>query len=323
MTSSALALRDRLLNSFIPAVPIPFDQNGEIDVLSHERYLTYMHTQPFEGIAVWVHTGRGLKISQDQREYVLRSWRTAFSDKLIIAGAGGSPDISSEQEYIDSAISMASHAKELGADAILCYAPIAFKGKDREEELILQYHKALASLGLPMVLFYLYEAAGGISYTSNTLKQLLSIPEVLGMKVATLNSIMTYQDIAVRFEHEYPEHLLITGEDRFFGYTLMRGAKAALVGMGSIFPSLQHRMMQAFFAKDWNTFHRLSRKVDALAEVLFIDPMEGYIGRILQGLAIQGIIEPTATFDPFGPLLTEAELTALRITVNRLTNERA
>jgi 4-hydroxy-tetrahydrodipicolinate synthase len=48
--------------------------------------------------------------------------------------------------------------------------------------------------------------------------------------------------------------------------------------------------------------------VDRLAEVLFIAPMEGYIGRILYALARLGVIPADAANDPWGPALTAPEL---------------
>ena len=48
--------------------------------------------------------------------------------------------------------------------------------------------------------------------------------------------------------------------------------------------------------------------VDQLAEVLFIDPMEGYIGRILCALSKLGVIPAEAANDPWGPALTPHEV---------------
>ena len=55
---------------------------------------------------------------------------------------------------------------------------------------------AIAEAGLPLLLFYLYQAAGGIAYGPHLLAELLARPEVLGIKVATLDSVITFQEIA-------------------------------------------------------------------------------------------------------------------------------
>ena len=90
---------------------------------------------------------------------------------------------------------MARRAADLGADALLVHPPAAFRD-DPTATLILDYHSAAAEAGLPLIVFYLYEAAGGIAYSPELLADLLARREVLGIKVATLDSVMTFQDIA-------------------------------------------------------------------------------------------------------------------------------
>ena len=62
--------------------------------------------------------------------------------------------------------------------------------------------------------FYLYEAAGGMAYTPDVIRAILSIKGVVGIKVATLDSVMTYQDVLAAV-HARDDTLAITGEDRY------------------------------------------------------------------------------------------------------------
>ena len=80
----------------------------------------------------------------------------------------------------------------------------------------------------------------------SVLVELLARSEVLGIKVATLDSVMTFQDIARLVKSHAPEKLLITGEDRFLGYSLMCGAQAALIGMAAACTELQAELLQTF-----------------------------------------------------------------------------
>ena len=91
---------------------------------------------------------------------------------------------------------MACQAADLGADALLVHPPVAFRGRADQDRLVLRYHTAIAEAGLPLLLFYLYQAAGGIAYGQHLLAELLARPEVLGIKVATLDSVITFQEIA-------------------------------------------------------------------------------------------------------------------------------
>jgi 4-hydroxy-tetrahydrodipicolinate synthase len=306
----------RLWHGLIPAVPVPMTAGGQIDSAALEKYIDYMHRQPIAGVALWAHTGRGLHLSRDQRLRVLQAWAQGLGpDKLIVAGVGGShAGAASFPAYVDSALEMANDALRHGAHALLTYAPSPLQEIARPgelEKLVFDYHRQLAALHVPIILFYLYEAAGGISYSPALLRGLFALPEVVGIKLATLDSVMTYQNVANLIAEEFPEKILITGEDRFLGYSLMAGARAALIGMGAACTELQYNLMDAYFRGHAVEFLDLSGAVDRLSQVLFIPPMEGYIRRMLWTLVHLGVIGRESTYDPWGPELPESEFTKI------------
>ena len=311
-------LRRSLIGELIPAIPVPFDADGRLHVVAHESYLRFMSTQSIGGVAVWAHTGRGLLIDKDTARQVLQDWRRALPGKAVIAGAGAESSISDHEQATTSTLKMAEAAAEHGADALLAYPPTWLREHPQKDSLIVDLHSRLSQIGLPIVLFYLYESAGGISYGPTVLDELLSLPNVIGVKVATLDSVMTYQNIARQLEVNHSDQLLITGEDRFLGYSLRRGAKAALIGMGAVCCELQSELMKAHVTENAARFLELSDMVDRLAEVLFVSPMEGYIQRILLALSHLGIIPIEAANDPWGPKLTVEEFNRIGKTVNAL-----
>ena len=241
-----------------------------------------MARQGVAGVAVWAHTGRGVHLNAGQRRLVLETWRAAIPERVLVAGAGS--------------IDMAREARAGGADAILAFPRAADP---------VAWHEALGA-ELPVIAFYLYEAAGGVPYDDATLHAILSLPTVVGIKVATLDSVMTFQRIATLMR-AHPEKLLITGEDRFFGYSLMMGARCALVGMGAALCDLQVDLLRAHHAGDLARFVRLSDCVDRFAQATFVPPMEGYVRRMLWAAAAEGAIPQDACDDPWGPPLPAAE----------------
>src|SRR2546428_552650 len=158
------------------------------------------------------------------------------------------------------------------------------------------------------------QQVGGVAYDNQTLHAILAQPGVIGIKVATLDSVMTFQRLAGLIR-DHPEKLLITGEDRFFGYSLTMGARAALVGMGAALTNLQVGLIEAFHAGDFAKFVRLSAICDRFAAATFIPPMEGYVRRVLWALAADGVIPDDACDDPWGPPLTPAQPDAVRLAV--------
>jgi 4-hydroxy-tetrahydrodipicolinate synthase len=250
------------------------------------------------GVAVWAHTGRGLHLTPEQRRVVLQTWRKALPGAVLIAGA--------------NSVAMAREAKAGGADAVLAFP--------RREDPV-AYHAALAA-ELPVIAFFLYEAAGGVPYDNQTLHAILELPDVIGIKVATLDSIVTFQRIA-GLVREHPDCTLITGEDRFLGYSITIGARAALVGMGAALTDLQVTLLRAFRIGDLSRFVRLSGVLDRFAQATFTDPMEGYVRRMLWALAADGVIPEDACEDPSGPALATAERAAVIQAVRDARSARA
>ena len=311
MTYTSDELKNAVAGGLIPAMPVMFDREGRFHQRAHEAYVAFMSSQPIAGAAVWAHTGRGLLLDDETARVVMQQWRQTLPGKPLIAGVGA-------RSRDSNPVSMASGAIEYGADALLVYPPTWLKDHEQRDSLIVEHHQQLAELGLPLVLFYLYEAAGGVCYTTAVLDELLALPNVIGIKMATLDSVMTYQDVARHIQSRHPDKLLITGEDRFLGYSLLRGAQTALIGMGAVCTDLQAELMAAHFSGKAERFLDLSDIVDQLAEVLFIQPMEGYIGRILFALSKLGVIPIEAANDPWGPALTPHDIENITNVLNAL-----
>ena len=311
-------LNATIAEGLVPAVPVMFDREGRFHETAHEAYVSFMSTQPIAGVAVWAHTGRGLLLDEETAQRVMRQWRQGLADKPLIAGVGTRNSQASPEAATSATLAMAQAAADCGADALLVYPPSWLRHHEQRDSQIVKHHERLSQFGLPLVLFYLYEAAGGVRYTEAVLDELLSLPNVIGIKMATLDSVMTYQDVSNHIQSRHPDKLLITGEDRFLGYSLLRGAKAALIGMGAVCSDLQAELLAAHFAGKAERFLELSDSIDRLAEVLFIDPMEGYIGRILYALAKLGVIPADAANDPWGPALTAPELDNIDTLLNSL-----
>src|SRR5687767_14686360 len=129
MLEAAERVRVRLEGGLVPAVPAPF-RGRTLDADALAAYARWMTRQPVAGVAVNVHTGRGRHLPDQTRRQVLTTWRAALPDRVLVAGAWNAAS--------------ASEARELGADAVLAFAP---KGQDP-----VAYHDEL-SRELPVIAF--------------------------------------------------------------------------------------------------------------------------------------------------------------------------
>ena len=330
---SASALAGRLEHGLVPAVPVPHRADGAFDAAAQDRYATWMAGQEVAGVATWVHTGRGLHLDFGTAAAVLASWRRAMpTGALVIAGAGARPQqlaglrgarptppadpLGLTKFVIERTVAMAKQARDLGADAILAFPPALLADLEDHESRIVDVHAALADLGLPVIVFWLYRAAGGCEYDAATVERLLALPGVAGIKVATLDSVTRFQAIAAQVP---ADKLLISGEDRFLGYSLMMGARCALVGLGAALTGVSAALLAAHARRDHERFFRLSAACDRLGAAAFREPVDGYVRRMLWLLAAAGVIPREAAFDPWGPAVPDSELAA----VDRVARELA
>jgi 4-hydroxy-tetrahydrodipicolinate synthase len=289
-------IASRLEWALIPAVPVPF-RGAQLDESAQRAYARWMAAQPVGGVAVWAHTGRGPHLSAEQRRLVLEIWREELPDRIVVAGARD--------------ITMAIEARRGGADAILAFP---------SERDPVGYHQRL-SRELPVIAFWLYQEAGGVAYDDAALEAILALPGVVGIKMATLDSVMTYQRVAALVARG--TKLLITGEDRFLGYSILLGARAALIGMGAALPDVQADLLRARAKEDWEAFVKLSAVCDAFAQTTFVPPMEGYVRRMLWAAAADGAIPHDACDDPWGPPLPDQERSAVEAAVRDARAARA
>jgi 4-hydroxy-tetrahydrodipicolinate synthase len=309
--------RDKLKGGLIPAVPVLLRREGVVHREAQDKYCEYMAQRDIRGVAAWVHTGRGLFLSRENREFVMSAWRHCMrGDRVVIAGVGAnvSGAVSSPaklRKFFEATKEMGRHALNLGADAFLAFPPFALHPVEKHEAEIVAYHEEIASLGAPVFAFYFYEDGVGLPYSENLLRKLFAIEAVVGIKVATFDNVVTVQNIARLIEESYPDVLFVSGEDRMLPYTIMRGAVCGLVGMGSICTDLQVRLFKTYFAGKAKQFLKLAAKVDRLGEATFIEPLEGYVLRLLWALELQGIIPSEVANDPCGPSLPPEQKTRL------------
>ncbi len=318
MVGHAARVSDLICDRVVPAVAVPFGGDGEIDAQLQDTYVAWMAEQPIGGVAVWAHTGRGMKLTDDQRESVMRAWRSGLAGKPLVCGVGVPESIalpsaaSSLTDVVLRAVTdVAEGAVRNGADAALAHPPKALAALPDAEERMLDYHRAICSSGVPVIAFFLYEAAGGVSYSPRLIERIVELDGVIGIKVATLDSVMTYQDIIAVVEG-IPGVLPITGEDRFLGYSLTvgsgagTGARSALIGLGAALTDCPAALLEARACAAWDRFQELTSVLDEFARATFRAPMEGYVQRMLWALEADGVF-PREAFDPWCPDLASDE----------------
>ncbi|MEU6731241.1 dihydrodipicolinate synthase family protein [Nonomuraea wenchangensis] len=281
----AAGLRDRLRGSLAAAALTPMTPAGEVDLDVAEEYFLRLVASGAGALAVLAHTGRGPFLPADVRAgLIVRARRAGVP---VIVGVG------SRESGQAGAVADARMAAELGADGVLMFP----EPGDR-----VALHEAVwSAAGLPMIAFDLYTNP----CPPATLRRILDLPGVAGLKTALLSDAMGCQEtIALTRE---AGRLAITGEDRMFGPSLLWGAQAALVGVAAASVETTAAVLRAYEGEDLRGFEQASARLDRLAAATFTAPMEGYVQRMAWLAAAEGLIPGSHAHDPYGPGLPDGE----------------
>jgi 4-hydroxy-tetrahydrodipicolinate synthase len=290
------SLRSRLRGRVVAAALTPFSSSGAVLRSEVGPYASALTASGIGGIAVGAHTGRGGSLPAEVLASLVSDFAAA-SGLPVVAGVAASRDA------LDEAVRTGSRLVDAGAEALLVY-PMA--GASSAE--IVELHARLgSSLGVPLIAFVLYERAMGCQYSPSTVASLVSLPSVLGVKLALLDDAMGCQDLIAAARSAAPSTLVLTGEDRMYGPSMMWGADSALVGIASALPSWSVAVLDAWTAGDHSAFVAASMRLDALAQLTFREPMEGYVQRMAWTAQWEGIMPASAAHDPYGPPLPASE----------------
>jgi 4-hydroxy-tetrahydrodipicolinate synthase len=290
------SLRSRLRGRVVAAALTPFSASGSVLRSEVAPYATAVAASGVGGLAVGAHTGRGSSLPATELAWLVGAFGAA-SGLPVIAGVAADP---SDR---DAALRTAESFVSAGAAGLLVY-PMA--GASPSETVAL--HSRLGSaLGVPLVAFVLYERASGCQYSPSTVAELVSLPWVAGVKLALLDNAMGCQDIIAAARSAAPSTLVLTGEDRMYGPSMMWGADSALVGIASALPSWSVAVLSAWMAGSHSEFVAASARLDALAQLTFREPMEGYVQRMAWTAVWEGIMPEAAAYDPYGPPLPADE----------------
>lgn len=273
----------------IPAVIVPMREDYSIDYDAYRAYLRWMVGLGPVGLAVNVDTGEGPYLTPDERTEVIAVSREVAAGRChIIAGCGG-PSTA-------MAMANARAAQEAGADALLVFPTPAFGNDPLDPQIAHDYHRQIAdACDLPIILFQLSPIFGGIDYTADALRAMLSLPQVIGIKDASFDAqrFCMVRDIVI--EQGRPITLL-TGNDNFMLESFLLGAQGGLLGYGAVGAGLLIDQLAAVKAGRYDLARQQQTKVQGFCDYIYGRPIGDYRARCKVALVHMGLLTPDLTF---------------------------
>ncbi len=280
------------LDGLIPATVLPMDADGGIDEPALRSYIGWVVDQGPVALAINVDTGEGPHLTHDEKVRVLKIVRDV-TDIPIVAGLAG--------PSTRAAVSQARDFQAAGADALLVFPIPAYLSQPLDPRVPVAYHEAVADVGLPLILFQLQPALGGVNFEIDTLQAMAAVDGVVAIKEASFDA-RRFVDTARLLEQLPRKITLLTGNDNFILESFLLGATGALIGFGAVMTREQVDMIAAWQAGDTDTAMGLGRRVQRLADVVFAAPVGDYRVRLKECLRILGVLENAHVRRPLLPI---------------------
>jgi 4-hydroxy-tetrahydrodipicolinate synthase len=269
------------LDGLIPATVLPMHADGSIDEDGLRSYIAWVAEQQPVALAINVDTGEGPHLTHDEKVRVLEIVDDV-TDLPIVAGLAG--------PSTDAAVRQAREFAQAGADAFLVFPIPAYLSEPLDVRVPVQYHEAIAEVGLPLILFQLQPALAGLNFEPETLRAMASVEGVVAMKEASFDA-RRFVD-TVRLLEGLPRPItMLTGNDNFILESFMLGATGALIGFGAVMTREQVEMIDAWTAGRIDDARALGRRIQRLADVVFARPVGDYRVRLKECLVALGVLE--------------------------------
>ena len=169
------------LNGIYAATVVPLNKNKLIDKKSLNTHIkNVISTEGIKGLLLNGHAGENFTLTADEQITIIKiAKKYKKNDKKIISGLNFEDPIFASR--------VARNMEKAGADAILIFPPFSWM-QGITSDMIYNHHKTICNqIKKPVFLYQSSIYSGHLSYKKETLKKLLKISNVLGVKEGSWN----------------------------------------------------------------------------------------------------------------------------------------
>jgi dihydrodipicolinate synthase/N-acetylneuraminate lyase len=252
----------------IAAALLPFEQNGRVAVESFQQHLVATHRAGLMN-AVNMDTGYVNYLFEAEKQGVLRWTREALGkDVPFVAGAyieGLEGEIVTlYRRQIDSIISF-------GGTPIL-FQTARLKGKPGADlaaayQAVCRGYKEVLAFELGSMF-----APNGEILATETVRRLMDIPEITGMKHSSLDRVIEFERLGLR-DQLRPDFRIYTGND--LGIDMIEYGSDYLLGLATFAPERFAERDRLWEAQD-PAYYTIADALQYLGNVAFRDPVPAY-----------------------------------------------
>jgi 4-hydroxy-tetrahydrodipicolinate synthase len=239
------------------AIVTPFDDNGAVNETALRSNIDFLINKGVAGIVPCGTTGESATLSWEEHNHVVDVALEQAKGKIqVIAGAGSN--------NTSESLNAAAHARQMGADAILCITP--YYNKPTQEGLYRHFKTIASKVNIPIVL-YNVPGRTGVNLLPQTVERLCECPTIVAIKEASGN-VLQISEIHRRCGDRLT---ILSGDDPLTLPILACGGKGVISVVANFAPEKLIAMISAFFANDVKSAMDLHEKLMPLSQAMFIE----------------------------------------------------
>ena len=244
------------LTGCFPPIPTPFDHHGKVDHDHLTANLLEWRKTPLRGFAVLGSNGESVLLKSKEKVEV---WRTAGQvigkDRLFIAGTGCESTLQT--------LELTESAADAGANAAMIVTPHYYKPRMDRKALCAHYTTIADRSPIPIIL---YNVPGftGIDLDADTIIELASHPNIIGLKESSGNVVKMGQVFEAAGDH----FQVLAGSGSFLLPALSVGAVGGVMALAAVAAYELNDIVGRFREKDTERARAIQlRLIDANAAV--------------------------------------------------------
>jgi 4-hydroxy-tetrahydrodipicolinate synthase len=263
-------------SGYAPALPTPFDDEGNIDAAAFARLCELQIEGGASALVVCGTTGEAPTMSPKEHRDLIHIAASLSRGRIpVIAGAGA--------KATAHAIELTKDAEAAGADAILSVVP--YYNKPTQAGLYAHFREIAQSTGLPVIL-YDVPSRTACGLADETVARLAELPRVMGLKDAAGDATRPArlrQFVGTDFR-------LLCGDDALALAYFAQGGDGCISVTSNLAPGLCRNMFLAWRRNESVRAQRLARPIAQLTAALF---GEGNPVGVKYALSLFGLISPS------------------------------
>jgi len=268
----------------------PLSDGDTLDLPGLERLVEHLIAGGVSGVFILGTTGEGPSLSDRlRRELIDRTCKAARHRVPILVGI-------TETAYAES-VKLAVYAADAGADAVVLAPPHYFPISQAE---LLQYVRRLTGDQPLPLLLYNMPAMTKVSFEPETIRRLLDIERIIGIKDSSGD--LNYFDQILELARGRPDWSVLIGPEELMAEAVQRGGQGGVNGGANLLPRLFVELYHAAAGRDAARVSLLQAQVVRFQRIYRIRTEASALIKGLKcALSVRGICNDTVA-PPFYPL---------------------